>query len=160
MKKTQDKKPVPSTDTPATGTANVKQEKIAKKIANRIGTPTCIIFLIVAVVMAVVVKVQLDTSNERELTLESQSAANELNTLFQQYMKSVSHLAVNPQVKNTIASASADTPITQTSDYPSVFQYMLSMQQEDSANIMAGLLRLMPMFLHSLTATQAAGTSR
>ena len=42
MKKTQDKKPVPSTDTPATGTANVKQEKIAKKIANRIGTPTCI----------------------------------------------------------------------------------------------------------------------
>lgn len=137
MKKTQDKKPVPSTDTPATGTANVKQEKIAKKIANRIGTPTCIIFLIVAVVMAVVVKVQLDTSNERELTLESQSAANELNTLFQQYMKSVSHLAVNHQVKNTIASASADTPITQTSDYPSVFQYMLSMQQEDSANIMA-----------------------
>ena len=80
MKKTQDKKPVPSTDTPATGTANVKQEKIAKKIANRIGTTTCIIFLIVAVVMAVVVKVQLDTSNERELTLESQSAANELNT--------------------------------------------------------------------------------
>ena len=132
MKKTQEKAP-----TAKTGEQTLNQEKISKKIARQIGIPTCIIFLIVAVVMAVVVKLQLDTSNEKELTLESQSASNELNTFFQQYMKSVSHLAVNPQVKSVISSASPNTPIIQTTDYPSVLQYMVNMQQEDSDNIMA-----------------------
>ena len=132
MKKTQEKAP-----TAKTGEQTLNQEKISKKIARQIGIPTCIIFLIVAVVMAVVVKLQLDTSNEKELTLESQSASNELNTFFQQYMKSVSHLAVNPQVKSVISSASPNTTITQTTDYPSVLQYMVNMQQEDSDNIMA-----------------------
>ncbi len=115
----------------------IKKEKISKKIASHIGTPTCVIFLVVAIIMAVIVKIQLDTSNERELTLESQSASNELNTFFQQYLKSVSHLSVNPQVLNTIADADATHSITQANDYSSVLQYMVNMQQEDSDNIMA-----------------------
>lgn len=115
----------------------IQKEKISAKIAKQIGLPTCIIFLVVAVVMAIVVKIQLDSSNEKELTLESQSASNELNTFFQQYLKSVSHLSVNPQVLNTITSADSTHSITQTSDYDSVLKYMQNMQQADSNNIMA-----------------------
>lgn len=115
----------------------IKREKISKKIAKQIGTPTCIIFLVVAIVMAIIVKVQLDSSNEKELTLESQSASNELNTFFQQYLKSVSHLSVNPQVLNTITSADSTHSITKADDYSSVLQYMINMQQADSDNIMA-----------------------
>ena len=114
-----------------------KQERISKKIAKQIGTPTCIIFLIVAIVMAVLVKVQLDSSNKKELTLESQSASNEINAFFKQYMKSVCHLAVNPQVINTVSSANSNNKITETKDFSSVLQYMINMQKEDSDNIMA-----------------------
>ena len=116
---------------------STQKEKISGKIAKQIGTPTCIIFLVVAIVLAIIVKVQLDTSNEKELTLESQSASNELNTFFQQYLKSVSHLSVNPQVLSTITSASSTKSITQAKDYSSVLQYMVNMQQADSDNIMA-----------------------
>lgn len=114
-----------------------QKEKISRKIAKQIGLPTCIIFLAVAIVMAIIVKVQLDSSNEKELTLESQSASNELNTFFQQYLKSVRHLAVNPQVLSTITSADSSHNITKTKDYSSVLEYMVNMQEEDSDNIMA-----------------------
>lgn len=114
-----------------------QKEKISRKIAQQIGLPTCIIFLVVAIVMAIIVKVQLDSSNEKELTLESQSASNELNTFFQQYLKSVRHLAVNPQVLSTITSADSSHSITKTKDYSSVLEYMVNMQEEDSDNIMA-----------------------
>lgn len=114
-----------------------QQEKISANIARKVGTPTCIIFLVVAAVLALLVKVQLDDSNETELTLESQSAANELNTFFQQHLKSVSHLAVNPQVLSTVTSADSTHPITETSTFATTFEYMRNMQQEDSENVMA-----------------------
>lgn len=114
-----------------------KKEKIAKKIALRIGIPTCVIFVIVAVIMALLVNSQLNSSNERELTLESQSAANELNTFFQQYLKTVSHLAVNPQIQSTISDTDRDNKITDSDSYSSAFNYMLNVQQEDSENVLA-----------------------
>lgn len=114
-----------------------QREKISANIARKVGTPTCIIFLVVAVVLALLVKVQLDDSNETELTLESQSAANELNTFFQQHLKSVSHLAVNPQVLSTVTSADSTHPITETDTFATTFEYMRNMQQEDSENVMA-----------------------
>lgn len=114
-----------------------QREKISGKILKKVGTPTCVIFIVVAVVLALLVKVQLDSSNETELTLESQSAANELNTFFQQHLKSVSHLAVNPQVLSTVTSADSTHPITETDTYATTFEYMLNMQQEDSENVMA-----------------------
>lgn len=73
-----------------------RREKISGKILKRVGTPTCIIFLVVAIVLIVLIQVRLNDAKEKELTLESQSVSNELNTFLQKYLKSVSHLAVNP----------------------------------------------------------------
>lgn len=113
------------------------REKISAKIARKVGIPTCIIFLLVAVILGVLVKLQLDAANGTELTLESESTANELNTFFQHHLKTVKNLAVNPQAINAVSDADAAHKITETKDFPTVYEYMVNMQQEDSENVLA-----------------------
>ena len=115
----------------------LRRERISRKIAKKIGIPTCIIFFAVAVILALIIRSELNTANETELTLESQSAANELNTFFQQYLKSVSDLAVNPQVQAAVSESDATHPITQVDAYNTVFQYMVNMSEADQDNVMA-----------------------
>lgn len=116
---------------------SVKKDKISMKISKRIGMTTCIIFVIVAVVIAILVKVQIDNSNETELTLESQSAANELNTFFQKYVRTVENLSINPEVLTAVNSSDKNHRLSELDGWDSVFQYLVNMQKYDSENIMA-----------------------
>lgn len=110
---------------------------ISAEIAKKVGTPACIIFIIIAVLLSIIVRQQVLQSKQTELTLESESAANELNTFFQEYLRAVEQLSVNPDIRTLMEHTGAGDDILKSTDYQSVFEHLLSVQQSDSENVMA-----------------------
>lgn len=115
-----------------------RREKISAEIARRIGTPACVIFVIVAVIIGVLITMQVYTSKQTELTLESEAAGNDLNAFFQPYLRSVEQLSVDPEVISSIdESDGKKTTITKAEHFSSVLENMQAMQASDPDNVMA-----------------------
>ncbi|MDD2970911.1 MAG: methyl-accepting chemotaxis protein [Lachnospiraceae bacterium] len=114
-----------------------QKKRIATEIARKVGTPACIIFIVVGCILFLVVRQQAMQDKETELTLQSQSASNELNTFFQQYLRSVEQLAVDPEVCQLMSNTKAGEDIRKEEIFQAVFDNLLNIQQSDSENVMA-----------------------
>lgn len=117
--------------------AHTSRKRIADEIMYQIGKSVVLVFLLVAVVAICMMAWSIMTSKEKELTLESQSAANQLTGFLEQYMKGVEQLSVNPEIKNVLEETKAGDDITQASKMDTVRDNLLRIVNTDSENIMS-----------------------
>ena len=124
------------------GSKRTKAEKrskkgIAEQIRVQIGRNVVIVFLLVAFVSIFMIRSVIMTSKQRELTLESKSAANQLADFFDPYTRMMEQLAVNPQVRQVLKETGKGELIIETQGYDTVFDNMVNMQALDAQNILA-----------------------
>lgn len=113
------------------------RKRIADEIMYQIGKSVVLVFLIVAIVSICMVAWIIMTSKEKELTLESQAAANQLAGFLEQYIKSAENLAVNPEIQNVLEETKAGDDITQADKMDTVRDNLLKIVNIDSGNIMS-----------------------
>ncbi|MCM1088680.1 MAG: methyl-accepting chemotaxis protein [Muribaculaceae bacterium] len=112
------------------------RKRIADEILSQIGKSVVLVFVIVAIVAICMVWWAIMTSKEKELTLESRSAAHQLSGFFDQYTKSVEHLAVNPEIRNVLTNTKAGGDILQTEGIDTVVKNLADIVDTDPENIM------------------------
>ncbi len=139
-------------ETKASTDKSTKHVKIASQIASKIGGLAAAIFIIVALIVALLVKVQLDDMNEEQLTLESQSAAYELNVYFQKNIRLVEGLSVDPNTVEAIEATNKRVRLQQTDTFKYSMAYMKKLQAQDSENILA-------LWVESLASSEAVTTA-
>ena len=116
---------------------NVKGKKIAEQIERQIGIIVLGIFLLIAVISIISVRSVVVKSKQTELTLESEAASYQLADFFDQYIKMMQQLAVNPQAIALLENTKAGAVITQTKGYDTVYENMKNMVGTDAENILA-----------------------
>lgn len=131
---------------------STKHVKIASQIARQIGGLAGMIFIAVAVIVGILVKVQLDDTNEEQLTLESQSAAYELNVFFQKNIRLVEGLSVDPNTVQAIEETSRTVRLQSTSTFQYAMAYMKELKEQDNENILA-------LWIESLASSEAVTTA-
>lgn len=146
------KTPKNSTAKIASADSSTKHVKIASQIARKIGGLAGAIFIAVAIIVAILVKVQLDDTNEEQLTLESQSAAHELNVYFQKNMRLVESLSVDPNTVQAIEATNEKVRLQATNTFSYAMAYMQELQAQDSENIQA-------LWIESLASNEAVTTA-
>lgn len=114
-----------------------KTRGIAAQIILQIGRAIVAVIVLVAVVAIVMVQKLSTDSKEKELTLESEVAAQQLTGFFEQYVKMTKQLAVNPQIRELLITTTKGQNLTQMPGYPTVFDNLVRVQQTDSENILA-----------------------
>ncbi len=115
----------------------IKKNSIAHEIMTEIGRVVFPIFAVIAVLAVIVLTVEIKSANTEELTLQSQSAAWRLADFFDQYTRMVEQLAVNPEVRDVMREAVANSDITSVSSFPTVYEDMVNIAGMDSENILA-----------------------
>lgn len=115
-------------------------KKKAKRISAQIVEKSVItvsgIFIAVAAIIIVMIQSMTMSSKETELTLESESAAYQLADYFDQYTRVTNQMAVNPQIRELLQTASGKRAVTEQSLYPTVFENMENIAATDG-NILA-----------------------
>lgn len=112
-------------------------QRIADQIMVQIGRNVTVVFVAVAVVVILMMNSVLMTAKETELTLESQSMANQLAEFFGTYTSMTEQLAVNPQVRELLKGTGAGDSLIEQEGYPTVFENLKNMANTDKDNILA-----------------------
>lgn len=113
------------------------RKRIADEIMARIGKSVILVFLVVAVVVICMVGWTIMTSKEKELTLESKAASNQLTAFLDQYTKGVEQLAVNPDIKHIMSEIKSGDNIVKAEKMDAVLSYLVSIANTDTENVMA-----------------------
>ncbi len=113
------------------------QKKIADEILQQIGGSVILVLIIIAAVAIFMVGRLVVTSKEKELTQESNAAANQITGFLEQYTKSVEQLAVNPEIKDVMRKTKAGDDIRQTEKMDTVMENLIQIAGTDSENVMA-----------------------
>lgn len=113
-----------------------KRRHISEKIISGSVSVVLGIFLIIAVVTAVMVLSLTMSSKETELTLESQSAAYQLSGFFDQYIRTTDQMAVNSQIRDLLKTTTGEKKITGMAGYDMVYDNLVKIAELDS-NILA-----------------------
>lgn len=112
-------------------------KRIADEIMLEIGRSVVIVFLVVAVMSIVMVRSVIMSSKQEELTLESRAASYQLADFFDQYLRTVKLLAVNPQIRNVAEQTKAGESMLNTEGFDTVFDNLVDVTGTDAENIMA-----------------------
>ncbi len=120
-----------------TGKKLQNKKKIADEIMLQVGKYILLVFLIVAFVSIFMIRASIMSSKETELTLESESAANQLADYFDPYMKVAEQMAVNPQIQKLLLDTKSGDSLIKQDGYATVFQNMVNIAGTDKENIMA-----------------------
>ena len=113
------------------------QKKIADEILQQIGGSVILVLIIIAAVAILMVGRLVVTSKEKELTQESNAAANQITGFLEQYTKSVEQLAVNPEIKDVMRKTKAGDDIRQTEKMDTVMENLIQIAGTDTENVMA-----------------------
>lgn len=113
------------------------RKKIANEILQQIGGSVIFVFLLIAVVSICMVGWLIITSKEKELTQESNAAANQLTGFLEQYTKSTEQLSVNPEIKNVMQEITAGDDILQAEKMDTVMDNLIKIANTDKENVMA-----------------------
>ena len=119
---------------------NLKQprrKKIADEILVQVGRSVLSVFLAVAVIAIIMVRIVIVDSKKSELTLQSVSASHQLAGFFEQYVKSAEQLAVNPDIQYVLTETKAGDDITKTEKMDGVRQNLANIVETDSDNILS-----------------------
>ncbi len=111
--------------------------RIAQEIMFQVGKNILIVFLIVAIIAIFMVRSAILSSQKTQLTLESQSASNQLADFFDPYMKMAQQLAVNPQIQALEKETKKGESLIEKEGFPTVFDNLVQTAGIDTENIMA-----------------------
>lgn len=113
------------------------RKRIADEIMTQIGKSVILVFLIVAAVAACLAAWTIMSSKEKELTLESKAASNQLTAFIGQYTRGVEQLAVNPDIKHIMNEIKPGDDILKAEKMDTVMDYLISIANTDTENVMA-----------------------
>ena len=119
---------------------NNSRKKIADEILQQIGGSVIFVLLLIAVVAICMVGWLIITSKEKELTQESNAAANQLTGFLEQYTKSTEQLSVNPEIKSVMQEIKAGDDILQAEKMDTVMDNLIKIANTDKENVMAVLI--------------------
>lgn len=114
-----------------------KRKKIANEILLSIGRSVLLVLAIIAVMSILMVRYVIMSSKQEQLTLESKAASYQLSDFFDQYMRTVETLAVNPEILELMADTQQGSTLASHPGYTAVMDNLIHIQQADSDNIMA-----------------------
>ena len=113
------------------------KKKMADEILFEVGKSVLIVFLVVAIVVTVMVRWVIVDAKQSELTLQSVSAANQLNGFFEQYARASAQLAVNPDIQNLLLENKQGNNILENEKTELVRQNLANIAETDKENILA-----------------------
>lgn len=117
---------------------NVHSKKsIAAEILHQIGGSVIFVLLLIAIVAICMAGWLIITSKEKELTLESSAAANQLAGFLEQYTRSAQQLAANPEIKEAMAETVPGNQLSQAGKMETILDNLVHIADSDSENIMA-----------------------
>ena len=113
------------------------RKRIADEIMTHIGKSVILVFLVVAAVAIYMVAWTIMTSKEKELTLESRAASNQLTAFLNQYTRGVEQLAVNSDIQDIMNEIKPGDNILSAKKMDTVMDYLVSIANTDTENVMA-----------------------
>lgn len=113
------------------------RKRIADEIMTHIGKSVTLVFLVVAAVAIFMVGWTIMTSKEKELTLESRAASNQLTAFLAQYTRGAEQLAVNPDIIDIMNEIKPGDNILKAKKMDSVMEYLVNIANTDTENVMA-----------------------
>ena len=113
------------------------KKRIVDEIVSNVGRYILLVFVLVAVLCILILQSTIISSKKKELTLESESAANKLADYYDPYMKVSEQMAVNPEIQMLLMNTGSGESLIEQEGYPTVFQNMLNIAGTDKENIMA-----------------------
>lgn len=113
------------------------RKRIADEIMTQIGKSVILVFLIVAAVAICMVAWTIMSSKEKELTLESKAASNQLTAFIDQYTRGVEQLAVNPDIIHIMNEIKPGDDIQKAEKMDAVMEYLTDIANTDTENVMA-----------------------
>ena len=116
---------------------NNSRKKIADEILRQIGGSVIFVLFLIAVVAICMVGWLIITSKEKELTQESNAAANQLTGFLEQYTKSTEQLSVNPEIKSVMLQTKPGDDILQAEKMDTVMDNLIEIANTDKENVMA-----------------------
>lgn len=113
------------------------RKRITDEIMRQIGRSVLLVFVIVAVVAVIMMWQTIASAGKKELTLESESAANRLTGFLDGYIRAVEQLSVNPEIMDVMAQTRPGDDILQADKMDTVYRNMVNIALTDPENIMA-----------------------
>lgn len=113
------------------------KHRIADEIRAQIGKIVLMVFIFVEIFTIIMVWLTTTSSRKSQLTLESESAANQLAGFFEKYEREAEVLALNPQIRAVLQETKAGDNILDASDMDTVNKYLVNTAAADANNIMA-----------------------
>ncbi len=113
------------------------RKRIADEIMTQIGKSVILVFVLVAAVAIFMVASTIISSKEKELTLESKAASNQLTAFIDQYTRGAEQLAVNPDIIQLMNETKPGDYILKSKKMESVMKYLVSIANTDTENVMA-----------------------
>lgn len=113
------------------------QKRIADEIMTQIGKSVILVFVLVAAVAIFMVASTIISSKEKELTLESKAASNQLTAFIDQYTRGTEQLAVNPDIIQLMNETKPGDYILKSKKMESVMKYLVCIANTDTENVMA-----------------------
>lgn len=113
------------------------RKRIADEIMTQIGKSVILVFVLVAAVAIFMVASTIISSKEKELTLESKAASNQLTAFIDQYTRGTEQLAVNPDIIQLMNETKPGDYILKSKKMESVMKYLVSIANTDTKNVMA-----------------------
>ena len=117
--------------------APASKKKIADEILQQIGRSVILVFLVVAIVAIFMVGWTILSAKEKELTLESKAAANQVTGFLERYTSSVDQLAGNPEIRYVLKNTHAGDNILMTDKMDQVHENLLNIANTDPENILS-----------------------
>lgn len=114
-----------------------KKKQLLIKILKSILIPVVIIFLAAGLFVKGRVDIVVNNLTKTELTMKSQAAAYQINTIFTRYIEIAKQVAANSQVENILKSLKSDERLNESSLYPDLRKTLDQSEASDSANIQA-----------------------
>lgn len=113
------------------------KKRIADEILKQIGKSVIIVFVIVAVVALCMVGWLVITSKQTELTLQSESAANQLTGFLEGYISEVEDISVNPEIIHVMTETKAGDDILKAEKMDTVRENIERIANTDTENILS-----------------------
>lgn len=112
------------------------KRRIADEILQQIGKSVFLVFGVVALVTIFMVWMSITSARETELTIESQSATNQLVGFLEKYGREAEALAVNPEIQAVFEETKPGDSIFDAKDINTVFNNMTRIADADAENIL------------------------
>lgn len=112
------------------------RRRIADEILIQVGNSVILVFLVVAIVAIFMIQWTIMSSKKSELTLQSESASNQLTGFFEEYAKASAQLAVNPEIQHVLTETKAGSNILDAEKMDTVKNNLANIVETDSENIM------------------------